>query len=143
MKIIQMKKADLELLSYTDLTEIILKEEQKPMSTAEIFKIICEVLGYSSTDYENKIGEYYTSLTIDKRFALLEGARWDLREKYAIPLEIEEEDDEEILEDYDDDEIEEEEENIDEEEDIDSLVDEDDDELDDLTILDDEEIEEN
>ncbi|MDD2391786.1 MAG: DNA-directed RNA polymerase subunit delta [Bacilli bacterium] len=140
MKIAHMKKADLELMSYTDLTEIILKEEKKSMTTPEIFKKICEVLEYSNSDYENNIGEYYTSLTTDKRFALLEGAKWDLREKYAIPLEVEE-DDEEIIEDFDDEE-EEEEENIDEEEDIDSLVDEDD-ELGDLTILEEEELDEN
>lgn len=140
MKIAQMKKADLELMSYADLTEIILKEEKKSMTTPEIFKKICEVLEYSDSDYENNIGEYYTSLTTDKRFALLEGAKWDLREKYAIPLELEE-DDEEIIEDFDEEE-EEEEENIDEEEDIDSLVDEDD-ELGDLTILEEDEIDEN
>lgn len=138
MKIEQMKKADLELMSYADLTEIILKEEKKSMTTPEIFKKICGVLEYSDSDYENNIGEYYTSLTTDKRFALLEGAKWDLREKYAIPLELEE-DDEEIIEDFDD---EEEEENIDDEEDIDSLVDEDD-ELGDLTILEEDKIDEN
>jgi len=40
MKLSKMSKVDLELLSYTDLTEMILKENKKAMNTPSIFKII-------------------------------------------------------------------------------------------------------
>ena len=130
MKLNELTKEELKTLSYTDLTNMVLKESKKPISTPVIFKKICELLDYSDSDYENKIGDYYTSLTLDKRFVLLENHEWDLRERHAVELVLddEDEDDEEAEENED----EEEENNLDEVED--DL--EDDDDLDDMSIID-------
>jgi len=140
MRLEDMSKEELSLLSYTDLTEIILKENKKPMNTPSIFRIICDLLDYTDNDYTTKIGDYYTSLTTDRRFILLESAEWDLRDNHIIPLVIE---DEEEIEDI----IEDEEEDIEEEEeDIDSLIDDDldenEEEIEDLSIVSEDEIEE-
>lgn len=131
-----MPKIELEVLSYTDLTYMILKEHGKTMNTPSIFRIICDLLEYSEEDYENKIGDYYTSLALDKRFVLLDNAEWDLREKRSIDLSYDEE------EELDEEETDEEE--LDEEETEDSISDEDLDEgeLDGLNIETDEELEE-
>lgn len=136
MKLKDMPKIELEVLSYTDLTYMILKEHGKTMNTPSIFRIICDLLEYSEEDYENKIGDYYTSLALDKRFVLLDNAEWDLREKRSIDLSYDEE------EELDEEETEEEE--LDEEETEDSISDEDLDEgeLDGLNIETDEELEE-
>ena len=72
MKLKDMKKEELEVLSYTDLTEMILKENKKPMNTPSIFKKICDLLELSEEEYTNQIGDFYTSLTTDKRFILLD-----------------------------------------------------------------------
>ena len=138
-----MPKAELEILSYTDLTYMLLKENKKPMNTPSIFKEICNLLGYTDEEYSNKIGDYYTSLTIDKRFVLLESAEWDIRDHHSVELVLddEEEEDEVILEESEEDEEEEiEEEN---EEDIDSdIIDDDlddaDDDLEDLALVEEE-----
>ncbi|MBE6144930.1 MAG: DNA-directed RNA polymerase subunit delta [Firmicutes bacterium] len=144
MKLKNKTKEELELLSYTDLTELILKENKKPMNTPAIFKSICEMLEYSDSEYTNKIGEFYTSLTTDKRFVFLDTAEWDLKDNHSIPLIID--DDEDMEEEI---EVEEEttlEENIEDEEDLDSIEIEDDldddDDIDDLAIVDDEELDE-
>ena len=42
-----MSKEDVELLSYTDLTNLILTENKSSMNTPTIFKKICDLLGYS------------------------------------------------------------------------------------------------
>ena len=105
MNLKQMPKEELQLLSYTDLTYRILKENKKSMNTPSIFKNICELLEYSDEEYENKIGDYYTSLTIDKRFVLLENAEWDLRENHSIELSVEEDDEEGIEEEIEEEEI--------------------------------------
>ena len=143
MKLKEMTKEELELLSYTDLTEMILKENKKAMNTPSIFKKICELLELSDEEYANKIGDYYTSLTTDKRFLLLDSAEWDLKDRHKVEIVLDDEDDEdeEELEDDSEDEIEQEEidENIDEENDDDDLDDEDD--IGDLSIVDDEELE--
>jgi DNA-directed RNA polymerase subunit delta len=139
-------REDLELLSYTDLSYKILKESKKPLNTPLIFKEVCRLLDYNETQYVNKIGDFYTSLNLDKRFVLLDSNEWELREKHSVAIEIDDEDDvvEDEEEEYEEEIHEDEEEIIDEE--IDSLEDEeledeDMDELEDLTIVDEEEIE--
>jgi len=135
-----MQKEELEILSYTDLTELILKEENKSLNTPTIFKKICDLLEYSENEYTNGIGDFYTSLTTDKRFVFLSNNEWDLREKNPVDIIMDEEDDSLEEESLEEEIIEEE-----IEEDIDSINDEDlDDEedLDDLSILSDEEMEE-
>lgn len=143
MKIKDMKKEDLEVLSYTDLTELILKENKKSMNTASIFREICSLLELDDSEYSNKIGDYYTSLTTDKRFILLDNAEWDLRDKHKINIVIDEDEDE-------DEEFEEEDETLEsdnsEDESVEITDDEvdldDEDDLDDLSIVGEEEIDE-
>ena len=136
-----MSKEESELLSYTDLTNLILTENKTSMNTPTIFKKICDLLGYTEEEYMDKIGDYYTSLTIDKRFVLLENHEWDLREKHAVELVIDDDEEDESLEDDSEEEVEEnDEEEISSEDELDT-----DDDLDDLTVIsdDDEEDEDN
>ena len=87
-----MPKEELEILSYTDLTELILKEQTKPLNTPSIFRIICDLLEYSDEEFADKIGDYYTSLTTDKRFVFLDTNEWDLREKCPVDIVLDEDD---------------------------------------------------
>ncbi len=137
MKLSKMKKEELEILSHADLTELILEEAGKSLNTAIVFKKICDLLGYSDNDFTDKIGDFYTSLTLDKRFAFLANNEWDLREKHAIELTIDEDEHEDEIEEELEEEVEEE------------LIDEDkmdddipDDVVEDLSILTEDELEE-
>lgn len=149
MKLKEMSKADLELLSYCDITDLLLKENKKPMNTPALFKNICSLLELSDSEYADKIGQFYTSLTTDKRFVLLDSAEWDLKDNHVlkkIVIDDDEDDDEEETEYEEEYETEEElddldsenvEEPIDDEElDTDDDID---DELEDLSIVDEEE----
>lgn len=142
MKLSELTPEELELMSYTDLTYKLLKENKKTMNTPAIFKEICKLLDYSDNEYAEKIGDYYTSLTLDKRFVLLENNEWDIRDNHSIKIELDEDDDEEL-----DIEIEPEEEDkelIESEElfDDDAEIIDDDDDMDDLAIIDEDDIEE-
>lgn len=146
MKLKEMSKEELEVLSYTDLTEMILKENKKPMNTPSIFKKICDLLELTEENYTNQIGDYYTSLTTDKRFILLDTAEWDLKDKHKVEIDLSDADDEEEAFDEESEDEENEEELEDELEDesieiTDDEVDLDDD-MEDLTIVDDENLEE-
>ena len=72
MELKNMSREEIEMMSYTDLTYIILKDNKKPMNTADLFKKICELLDFGEDEFNAKIGDYYTSLTIDKRFYMLD-----------------------------------------------------------------------
>lgn len=97
MEIKDMNIEDLELMSYTDISYKLLKENKKTMSTPELFKVICDLLDYSNSQYENKIGDFYTSLALDKRFVLVDNA-WDICDNHSIEVEDEDEEDEEEIE---------------------------------------------
>ena len=143
MNLKNMKKEELEVLSYTDLTEMILKENKKPMNTANIFKKICDLLELSEEEYSSKIGDYYTSLTTDKRFLLLDTAEWDLKNKHKVEIVLDEDDEDEMSfeEEVEEDETDVEEENDESIEITDDEVDLDDsDDLDELSIVSDDEM---
>lgn len=147
MSINNLSKEELELYSHKDITYMLIKEFG-PMNTADLFKKITDSLELPKSFYENKIGDYYTTLTTDKRFILLDDGNWDLKEKYASDkvkkdidedeLEEEEEEEEETSEDMDDEE--EEEDNFDSTVSDDEFDDSDDD-YKDLVILDEDELE--
>jgi len=145
MSLKDMTKEELEILSYTDLTYILLKDNKKTMNTPTLFKLICNLLEYSDEDYKAKIGDYYTSLTIDKRFVLLDNAEWDIRDNHKIELVVDDDDDEmdeteeSDIDNEDDIEESEEEDNIDS---IDEDLDDVDEDLEDLAIVDEDESEE-
>ena len=112
MKLKNMSLEEMQVLSYEDLTYNILKENKTTMTTPEIFKEICSLLNYSDDMYADKIGDYYTSLTLDKRFVMLEDGKWDIRDHHSLDINIEHE----ATEDDDEEELSEDELDIDEEE---------------------------
>ena len=122
----KIKKEELELMSYNDIAHMLLKEKPKQM-TLDLFNTIVEMLELPKKTVENKIGEFYTALTNDKRFILLEDGHWDLQQNHKVKnLSAEEdiEDFEEDQEDYDDEEaIEKEDEMFDNEENDDDISD--------------------
>ena len=143
MSLKNMPVEELELLSYTDMTYLLIKENKKPMNTPTIFRKICDLLGYNDDEYSAKIGDYYTSLTIDKRFVLLDNNEWDIRDNHSVEIVLDDEDDEaEDTPEEEEEEIEEEVESEDTLYDDESDITDDDDDMDDLAIVSDEEEEE-
>ena len=136
------KKEDVVNLSYKDITYLLLENNNKGMNTLDLFKNIIELLDLPQSTIDTKIADYYTSLTTDKRFLLVDGL-WDLRSRHTsdkVLVNVDDEDEEENMEESDDmsDELE-----IDEyEEDIDddTTYDDDDDGLGDLVVLDEDEM---
>ena len=142
MSIKKMTKEELELLSNKDITNLLLEESKKPLNTAELFKTIISLLELPAKTFENKIGDYYTSLTTDKRFILLEDGTWDLKSRHTSDkvVKIMDEDDE-IEEDLVKEEEPEEEIEEDNYDDTDEDYDNAEDDLKDLVVLDEDELE--
>lgn len=146
MSLSKMKKEDLELLSNKDITNLILEENKKPLNTAELFKKIIKLLELPDSVFETKIGDYYTALSTDKRFILLDDGTWDLRSRHTSDkvVKVTDEDDEEEEETDVDSEQSDQEEDIEEDDydDTDEEYDEDtNEELKDLVVIDEDELE--
>ena len=135
MSLNKMSKEEIELLSYTDIAKLYLEENKTTLNTAELFKIVCDLLSLSESEYSEKITDFFQSLTTSKDFILLNDGKWDLKSKHSVKVSMdelyEEQADEEEYEGEPEDEMEEEDEfnSIDDEEDYA------DDDLSDLTIL--------
>ncbi len=143
MKLSKMKKEEIELLSYTAIAKLYLEENKTSMTTADLFKEICKLLDLTERDYQNKIADFFQSLTTSKEFILLDDGKWDLKtnhksKKIDIEELYEEKDDEDTEEEFDYDE------EKDEEDEYNSIDDEEEyaeDDLSDLTILNEDELE--
>jgi DNA-directed RNA polymerase delta subunit len=138
------KKEDIKDLSYKDITNIILENKKGGMNTLDLFTMIVDLLELPKSTIDTKIADYYTSLTTDKRFLLVDGL-WDLRSRHTSDKILVDATEEELEDEEEFDESEEMEEEIEEdvyEDDIDgdTSYDEDDDGLGDLVVLDEDEI---
>lgn len=145
---LKMKKDELELLSNKDIAALILEDSNKTFNTADLFKKIIKLLELPESVFEEKIADFYTALSTDKRFILLDNGKWDLRSNHTsdkvLKLKMDDEDedeDEEKEEDEDEnsyDDIEEDNYDDTEDEEYDEETNE---ELKDLVVIDEDELE--
>jgi len=143
MKLKDISKEELETMSYDEIACLILEESGKKMKLLDLFKKVCKSLDLPESTVEERIGDFFELLSINKRFVLLPKGYWDLATNHLQDTIIEDEDDSDIIEEelIDDDEI------VDEEKEDDDIFydddlednDEDEDDLKDLVIIDEDE----
>ena len=145
MSLKSMKKEELELLSNKDIAYMILEESKRKLNTADIFNKIIKLLELPESTFEKKIADFYTALSTDKRFILLDNGKWDLRSNHTSDkiIKVSDEDEEEETESEEEKESED---DIDEEDSFDDTEEEEYDEdtneeLKDLVIIDEDELE--
>ena len=144
MDVRKMKRDELELLSNKDITFNLLENSKKTINTADLFNEILKLLELPSSEFDKKIGDYYTALATDKRFILLDDGTWDLRSRHtsdkvktiADDDDEDDEDEEEIIKDDQQEEIEE-----DNYDDTDEDYDDAEEDLKDLVVIDEDELE--
>ena len=115
------------------------------MNTASLFKEVCKLLELSDSEYQERIGDFFESLTTSKEFILLNDGNWDLRANHSVKIDIDDiyeevDSDEEDTEGFDDDDEMSEEDNYDDDYTDNSDDDILDDDYADLSIVDDEEL---
>ena len=151
MSIREKNLEELELMSYTDIAYEIIKEDKKAYNTPNLFKEVCKLLELSEAEFEEKIGDFFTALSTDQRFILIDSVNWDLKENHVVKVVVDEGEEEmESDEEEDDEDSSEEDEEIQTEDDLDEddysedALDDDieDPGMEDLTIIDDDDIEE-
>lgn len=110
MKLSEITKEELDVMSYDDLAFIILEEHGNKMKLLDIFKKIAKLLKMSDSEMEARIADFFELLSTDKRFVMLEKGYWDLSNKHMKSVIIEDEEDydiEEEIEEIEDPETEE------------------------------------
>ena len=147
MSLKTMKKDELELMSNKDIAYLILEESKRKLNTADLFKKIIKLLELPESTFEKKIADFYTALSTDKRFILLDNGKWDLRSNHTSDkvIKVSDEDEEEESDEENEDEESLEEEDIEEDSfddtDESDYDDETNEELKDLVVIDEDELE--
>lgn len=142
---LKIPKEELELMSNKDIAVLILENSKRTVNTADLYKKIMKLLELPESSFESKIADFYTSLSTDKRFILLDNGKWDLRNRHTsdkvvkvVTDDDEEEDDEEEDTTTQVEEIEEDNYDDNDDEDYDEDTNE---ELKDLVVIDEDELE--
>lgn len=144
MKLSKMNIEELELLPYTSIAKLYLEEYKTTLNTADLFKEVCNLLKLSENEYQDKIVDFFQSLTTSKDFILLDDGKWDLKTNHKVKyvdydLDEEKTDDDDLEYEVEPDS------ELNEEDEYNSIDDEEEyaeDDLSDLTILNEDELEE-
>lgn len=140
MKIKNMTREELEMMSYAEIASLILTENKKKMKIAEVFKKICDLLGLSDSEYENGISEFFEIVSTNKLFTVLPGGFCDLKVRHKTKVVLDDDEEEQVIDEENDSELEEEKDDeifYDENSEDDDVCD--DDELQDFVIIDEDE----
>ena len=140
MSLKNMTKEDLELMNNKDITYLILEGRKTTLNTADLFKRIIKLLELPESTFEEKIADYYTALSTDKRFILLSNGTWDLRNRQKSDKVLKVIPDEEDEEENQDEDLDDETNSYDDKED-EEYDEETNEELKDLVIIDEDELE--
>lgn len=136
MNLKDMSLEELENMSYDDIAYELLNENKKQMKIIDLFNEIGKLINLSQAVIEDKIGDFFEMLTLDKRFIMLDDGSWDLRSRHVQKIVIDNDEDEDIVEETE--EVEESDDNTDfynEDQDDDDT----DDDLKDLVVIDEDE----
>lgn len=140
MSLKNLSKEELENMSYDDIAYALLTDSKKSMKIIDLFTKVAKLANLDESAIEENIGDFFEMLTLDKRFIMLDDGSWDLRDRHAQKIIMDEDEDDINIEEIDKDDEEDSDEDIFYDEDGDD--DEGDDDLKDLVIIDDEEEEE-
>ena len=95
MNLKKMSKEELELMSYDDIAFALLSESKGQMKIIDLFNEIGKLIDLSKSEIEEKIGDFFEMLTLDKRFIMLNDGSWDLKDRHVQKIVID--DDEDII----------------------------------------------
>ena len=62
----------------------LLVKKQSPQKFSKFWGEVSEVLGLEETEANAYISDFYTNLSLDERFVLLEDNTWDLRDRQSF-----------------------------------------------------------
>lgn len=70
--------------SMVEVAYELLSKKQGPQKFNKFWEEVSDLLSMSEEEKEQSISRFYTKLTLDERFVLLEDNTWDLRERQSF-----------------------------------------------------------
>lgn len=69
--------------SMRDVAFELLSKKKNPVAFNKLWKEVAEVLGLTEEEATARIGTFYTHITLDGRFILLQNNTWDLKSRHC------------------------------------------------------------
>ena len=66
-----------------DVAFELLSKKKNPVAFNKLWKEVAEVLGLTEEEATARIGTFYTHITLDGRFILLQNNTWDLKSRHC------------------------------------------------------------
>lgn len=75
-----------EEMSMLEVAELLIQRKIKPQKFEKIAKEVCEIMGLTDEEFQSKLAQFYTDLTLSGKFVTVGEDKWDLksRQKYEV-----------------------------------------------------------
>jgi len=75
-----------EEMSMLEVAEQLIQRKIKPQKFDKIAKEVCEIMGISDKEFDERVAQFYTDLTLSGKFVTVGEDKWDLksRQKYEV-----------------------------------------------------------
>lgn len=75
-----------EEMSMLEVAELLIQRKIKPQKFDKIAKEVCEIMGLTDEEFQAKLPQFYTDLTLSGKFVTVGEDKWDLksRQKYEV-----------------------------------------------------------
>ena len=75
-----------EEMSMLEVAELLIQRKIKPQKFEKIAKEVCEIMGLTDEEFQSKLPQFYTDLTLSGKFVTVGEDKWDLksRQKYEV-----------------------------------------------------------
>lgn len=84
MKLQDLSKEQIDEMAMIDIASLILESEKKALDFRDIFDRVAELKGFSESEKDTWISQYYTDLNIDGRFLTKGSNLWGLKKWYPV-----------------------------------------------------------
>ncbi|WP_066188137.1 MULTISPECIES: DNA-directed RNA polymerase subunit delta [Gracilibacillus] len=84
MKLQDLSKEQIDEMAMIDIASMILESENKALDFRDIFDRVAELKGFSESEKDAWISQYYTDLNIDGRFLTKGSNLWGLKKWYPV-----------------------------------------------------------
>ena len=73
-------------MSMLEVAELLIQRKIKPQKFEKIAKEVCEIMGLTDEEFQSKLPQFYTDLTLSGKFVTVGEDKWDLksRQKYEV-----------------------------------------------------------
>ena len=73
-------------MSMLEVAELLIQRKIKPQKFEKIAKEVCEMMGLTDDEFQSKLAQFYTDLTLSGKFVTVGEDKWDLksRQKYEV-----------------------------------------------------------